>query len=291
MSAKPRLRTKSDTVINFTNRVDIKPNHILFEVAQRDERKLAYRVTLRNWPNLAGRVSPRHNLTLLFERGGEPSQRVNFDGSESLVLGCGVIAGEIDGGFDPASLGLKVQISDPRSHMIVISGTKGRPDVEDADIDGQPERRIGNVVPLRPVAGKDDGTINIYESADVSGSWNLKLRNVECPHLVVSPKVGKAAMSTDPLTQNLVFPEVVRRIVRELAVHPDEYASEPWVRFWRNFAAELSGVGDWAYFTGDEDGLDVAELDARVDNAVRRYQEKYLPEFQTTTFADFNSED
>ena len=276
MSTAKQLRTRTDTVINFTNRIDVKPAQVLFEVSPQGNR-MRYRITLRNWPSLVSRVTPRHNLTLQFDRGGEPAQRVNHDSAERFIRGGGVIAGEIDGGFDPASLSVRVIISDPaRGHAISVSAIKGRPDVDDADLSGHQETPPVNIAVLRDAPGKDDGAINIYESADVSGAWDLRLLNVECPHLVVSPLIGKQAMVSDPRVQFLVMPEVFRRIVRELALHPDLYESEPWTRHWRSFAASLSGIGEWSFFAGEDEEIDIRALDARIADAVIRFQETYL---------------
>lgn len=277
MSSTPRLRTKGETVINFTNRIDIKPSQILFEVATKDERTFRYRITIRTWAALAGKVSARYNMTLQFDRGGEPAQRVNLENAERVIRGGGSVTGEIDGGFDPAALGVKVIVSDPaRGHMIVIAGVKGKPDIDDADIPDVDAPEPQRIVPIRKTAGKGDGLINVYESDDVAGGWNLKLRNVECPHLVVSPAIGKEAVVNDPRTQRLVFPEIVRRILSELALHPDTYEAEPWAKVWRRFGEDLSGIGDWSYYVGEEGEPEVDFVHSRVDDGVRRYCERHL---------------
>lgn len=283
MSIKTRLRTKSETVINFTNRVDIKPSHILFEIAAKDARTFRFRITLRNWTTLAARVSPRHNMALLFERGGEPAQRVNLENAERIIRGGGTVTGEIDGGFDPAALGVKVIVSDPaRAHQIVISGVKGKPDIEDADIPEGDAPEPSRINPIRKATGKGDGLVNVYESEDVPGGWDLKLRNVECPHLVVSPAIGKDSMVNDARTQHLVFPQLVRHILTELALHHDLYESEPWAKAWRRFGEELSGIGDWSYYMGEDGEPDVDQVHARVNDGVRRYCERYLPAIDAT---------
>lgn len=277
MSAKSRLLTKSDTVINFTNRIDIKASQILFEISVKDDRTFRYRITLRSWAALASKISSKHNMTLQFERGGEPTQRVKVGNAERIIRGGGVITGMIDGGFDPAALGMKVIISDPSNmHLIVASGTKGKPDIADADIGDDENHQPERISPMRQASGKGESLINVYVSDEVSGGWNLILKNVECPHLVVSPIIGKQPMTEDPYTQRLVFPEVVRRILSELALHPETYATEQWISLWQKFGAGLSGIGDWAYFTDGDSDPDPDFVHARVDEAVRRYSEQYL---------------
>jgi len=274
MSNEVRLRTKSDTVINFTDRVDINSSHILFEISERDDRTFRYRITLRTWAKLAPKVTPRLNMTLLFERGGEPAQRVDVGNARTIINSGGVVTGTIDGGFDPSSLGLKIIISDPsRDHIIVVSGSKGKPDIDDAEIDDNDDQKATpeRISRIRQSSGSANGLINVYEQDDISSSWGLKLKNVECPHLVVSPKIGKLALTSDVRTQWLVFPEVFRRITTELVMHPGVYESEPWVKPWQKFAASFSGIGEWSYFSGDDDDPDLELVHARVDEAVRRY--------------------
>jgi hypothetical protein len=278
MSDNMRLRKKSDTVINFTKRIDVNSSQILFEISQQSDRTFRYRITLRSWSKIESKVAPKYDMALQFERGGEPAHRVDLGPATCIIRGKGVVSGMIEGGVDPSAIGVKIIISDPsEAHRIVISGSKGRPDVEDADIDDtSTDHDPAHISPIRSVFGKGDGLINTYVQDDVAGGWNLKLRNVECPHLVISPIIGKQAMSEDAQVQRLVFPEIVRRIITELALHPDAYESEPWVRHWQKFAATLSGVGDWMFFTAGDEAPDVDTVHARANEAVARYCEKYL---------------
>jgi len=272
MTASARLRQSGRTVINFTERFDIKPTAIHFEVGAAEGGGLRYRVRLRQWPQLARRITPRHVLTVQFERIGEPVQRIDAGSAAAIIRKGGVIEGEIAGGFDPQTLGLRIVVSDPdRSYRIVAKGWKARPDAAEAELPeaGKPPRSTVN--PLRDVKA-DGGSLLFIAVAETSGGWNLKLRGVDMPHLVIDPVIGQDEFERDARLQIMVLPEVVRRIVTELARNPDEYAGEPWVRAWKQFAGQLSPIGEWSYFAGDEGDDDLQVLESRVDDAVAAFR-------------------
>lgn len=269
VGVKSVLRVSTSEVFNFTGRMDVPDTGIIFQVSEAEGR-FRCRLTLRNWIQVNKRVTSRHLLTLQFERSGEPAQRIDLGAAAPYIRSGGVIQTEIPGGFDPQSLVVKILISDPdRSYQIVVYGRKGHPDVvSDLSEDGSPS------VPVRPVrdAPGKGGSLLYTVEAPASGGWNLKLRGVDMPHLVIDPVIGRARLRSDPTLQLAIECEAFRRIVMELASRGTEYDGEAWADKWREFAAAFSGIGDWSYF--EEEADDLQALESRVDDAVDAFRRR-----------------
>lgn len=260
------LKDKSTYVLNFTNRIDIDRGSVSFEVTPSDK-DVAYRIRLLTWASIRPRITKEMNLTVALTRGGTADSYVDMGAAIEAISSDGEILGNLESWYEPTSLGARIMISDPtRSHAIVVAAKMGRPDVV------KEEDSESEAVPIRSFArssGKESGLIDIFESEDVAGHWNLNLTDVEVPQLVVSKQLGKARVVSDPVVQNIMLPEVFRRIVTALASDPERFVDEPWVSDWKKLAAHFSPTSDWDFYVSDID--DVRQIEDRVGDGVSGY--------------------
>lgn len=268
---------KSDTIsINSTGRIDIQPRNVLFETSDVDG-QMRYRITLLNWDQISKAISGSLDLSVSFTRSGMADRRDELGKAKSSIR-AGVIHGKIEGGFNLSSVGVTILITDPsENHQTVVKARKGKPDSVDADIPDSPEDENEPVRPFRPASGKEDGMLNIYEDATVSGHWDVLLYNVEVPQLVVSPLLGKDRVVSDILVQNLVLPEVFRRILSAMVKEKELYENSAWFESWQSFALSISGLDSWADFEAPLEDPSLDPVDALIRNAVSNYTDKLLP--------------
>lgn len=271
------LRQNDTIIFNPTGRIDIEPRNVLFEVSEVDG-QMRYRVTLKNWDVLAKNITSGFDLSVSFTRSGMADRRDDLGKAKANIRGAGIIQGKIEGGFNLSAVGATILITDPSdNHKTVVKARKGKPDVIDADIPDSPEDVSQPVRPFRPASGKEDGMLNIYEDASVSGQWDVLLENVEVPQLVVSPRLGKDRVVSDVLVQNLILPEVFRRIMNAMVKEKERYEHSAWYPSWKDFALQITGAESWNDFEAPLEDPTLGDVDDMIREAVSKYTERLLP--------------
>jgi hypothetical protein len=271
MTQSLSLKDKSTYVLNFTNRIDLDRGEVTLDISAR-ENGLQFEVCISTWAAIRPRISPEMNLTLALTRGGTADTYVDLGPALRAVNAQGQFTGSIDSWLDPTSFGARLMISDPRrSHAIVVGAKIGRPNIVIEDYD---EQDVSPVRPFSKSAGRESGLIDVFETEMVSGHWNLNLNEVEVPQLMVSKRLGKERVVNDPLIQNVIFPEVFRKVVTALVLDPERFIDEPWVEDWKKLATGFSPTSEWDFYQGDDD--EIRSIEERIGEGVAGYM-RLLP--------------
>lgn len=280
---------KGKISVNMQERMEIRPNQVVYALEPAGD-SFRFLVVVKNWDDLRDRIRPDYDLNFQFTRSGEAVRNLHLGKAKDAFRKGGEIFGSIDGGFDPKSLGLRIIISRPPSHHIVVSCDKGSPDTVDAPLPEEPVDREAKVAPVTLSRMRSSGMINLVEDEDVAGHWNLRLRGEPVPALQVSPDFGKDRLVNDAEMQNAILPSVFRRIVTELALRPAEYENEPWASNWRSLAASVAPGGRWEFYTGDEgEEYEPAEVEDKVEEGLEEYQKRHLPPLPKRRAARFEA--
>lgn len=267
---------KGKISVSMTERLEIRPNNVSY-LLEPVGGTFKFLVMLKNWEDLRDRIKPEYDLNFQFTRSGEAVRNLHLGKAREAFRRSGV-SGTLEGGFDPRSLSLRIIVSRPPGHQIIVSCDKGGPDAVDIEIPDEPADQEAKVSPVLLSRMRSSGMINLVEDEDVAGNWNLRLRGEAVPALQVSPEFGKERIVNDPEMQNAILPSVFRRIVTELALRPSEYENEAWSANWRELAASVAPGGRWEFYTGEEgEEYEVSEVEGKVEEGLEEYQKKHLP--------------
>lgn len=266
---------KGKISVNMTERLEIRPTNVTYLLEPVGD-NFRFLVQIKNWDELRDRIGPEYDLNFQFTRSGEAVRNMHL-GKAKEAFRKGGVTGTLEGGFDARSLSLRIIISKPPSHHILVSCDKGTADAIDVPIPDDPIDEEARVAPVTVSRTRSNGMINLVEDKDVAGNWNLVLREA-VPELQVSPEFGKDRLINDPEMQNAILPSVFRHIVTELALRPAECDNAPWAANWRALAASVAPGGRWEFYTGDDgDEFDVAEIEAKIEEGLEEYQRRFLP--------------
>lgn len=262
--------------VNMQEVLEIRPGHVSYAIEQ-DGDAFHYLVVVKTWDDIRDSIRAGDDLNFQFTRSGEAVRNMHLGKARDVFRKGGEVFGTVDGGFDPKSLSLRIIISRPPGHGIVVSCDKGTPDAI-GTLPEEPADRDAKVAPVLHARTRTRGMLNLVEDEDVVGNWDLRLRDVPEPVLMVSPEFGKDRIVNNAEMQNAIMPAIFRRIVTELALRSEEYENESWVRNWRRFAAELAPGGRWEFYTGDEgEEYEPSEVEGKIDEGLEEYQRRYLP--------------
>jgi hypothetical protein len=262
--------------INLQEILEIRAGHVSYGL-EPDGDRFRYLVVVNTWDEIKDSIKPGDDLNFQFTRSGEAVRNMHLGKARDVFRKGGEVFGRIEGGFDPKSLSLRIIISRPPGHGIVVACDKGTPDTIGI-LPDEPADRETKVEPMTHARLRARGMLNLVEDEDVVGNWNLRLRDVPEPVLLVSPEFGRDRIVNNAEMQNAIMPAIFRRIVSELAIHPNEYENEPWAKNWRLFAAELAPGGRWEFYVGDEgEEFEPSEIEGKIEEGLEEYQRKHLP--------------
>ena len=237
---------------NYTGRIDI--GRISYVLGRLDDGKLRYDVKLLGWDRVAAKLSGRRQLTVTLEfskpGGYGQVERISRPFPEVSLCG-GFLTGSIAELGAPDRMGLKVAVTDTRNNFLA-TGKLSRPDTMTDEIlpPVQEARRrpkgqsVGGVAMLGEVVVPKGSLIHYRIDPSVSGNWDVQLTRdrgeaVGMPILLLHPRIGDHLIRTDAAVQALILPEVCRRVLMAMVLHP-VYAEEAWFPAWKEFALALT---------------------------------------------------
>jgi hypothetical protein len=270
------LKKTTQDIINPTGRMDIAPGLVIYE-AQIVSGVLHYRLTVRNWARVLGRLKGRETLVVDFRVDNGPKLRSDvLRAAEPLKRG-GEVKGQIALGadVDPLSVSATLLITDPGdNHRIVVRAHKAKADVVADDLAADVPENQKRVNPFKQTRADALSIIDMRVSPAANGKFSMLLENVDVPTLLISPQVGKKAFLADLRIQSFALGSLVREVLTALAFHTEEYEGEVWFPLWKDFAATLSETGEFDHFI-DED-IDYRERRDRVEGAVAAFDARHF---------------
>jgi len=269
------LRQKDRQVLNFTQRIDISRDKVLFEATE-DGGDIRFRIVLREWASLVGSIPGHCDVLVMFKRTGAAAWDFRAGLAHDVLRRGGEIVGITAGGFNPELLGAEVIISDPKDRSRIVLFSKLRkPDAVGVDIDLEDRPEPPEPVnPFRRAKGEVMSIVDIVETEDVAGYWEVDLAG-DCVRLLVSKSLSKDAVVSDPFAQRAVLPATFGIVLTAMVFQAERYRDTEWYDTWKAFAAETAGVTWNDLFDGS---LTDEELDDSIRSAVTAFARQYLPE-------------
>jgi hypothetical protein len=170
---------------------------------------------------------------------------------------------------------------------------------EEGDCPTKGQFRSQSVRSVETTMAPTGSLIHMVCKDEVSGFFDVMLRSEEgdalpMPLLVLNTAITAERLRADKTMQALIFPEVVRKVITAMALHPEAYDDAVWFRPWAKYAVTLipfkdQGFGYFRDHSDDETLVDPEVVHRQVRTAVQTYvsQMKFaLPSERVSTDED-----
>lgn len=285
------LKKSTQDIVNPTGRMDIASSLVMYE-AQASGNLFHYKLTVRNWATLLGRLKGREQLALDFRVDSGPKVRVPLGRAVDALKRAGEIRGSASfgEGVDPLAVSVTIVVADPGdSQRIVARAFKAKADIVADDLEIDLPEDPTKVRPLRDTHSDALSIMDLRVSPNARGKFSVLLDNVEVPTLLISPSVGKKELLADIRLLCFALEAAVRDILTAMVFHTEEYEDQPWFSKWKDFAVKLSETGDWDHFS--DDNITMRERRSRVEDAVAVFDDmKFSQVSFDTPSSDFQEE-